>query len=350
MKRWSAGLTALVLLFAVCGCQPAQPEETPTTTTTTTTTTEATTTTTAAPKKDYNFLTGTDSLPVGATGRPVAVMIANDSRARPQRGIAQADLFVEAETEAGISRIMAVFASKENLPEEFGPVRSARTHFVRMADALDAVLVHAGGSPKAKTLISSSQMPEIDFCGPDSGSFWRDSALRKANGLDHSLVTSQKKIAARIKEKGYRTNTTANAPFSFGEVTGSKAAGTVQVKLSASQNVRFSYDSKAGVYLKQNGSSNAKAHKDEDGTQISAANVIVMYAKRYNEDSSHISFELDSGSALLATGGKAREIRWKRTDSQLSFTETDGSSAKLATGKTYICLVSTSYQKNTVCS
>lgn len=349
MKRWIALLTALVLALSLCGCSEAQPEE-ESTTKKTTTTTAATTVTTEAVKKDYNFLTGEQSLPEGASGRPVAVMIANDAKARPQRGISQADLFVEAETEGGIPRVMAVFASKESLPKEFGPIRSARTHFVRMADALDAVLIHAGGSPKAKALIKSSQMPVLDFCGADGSAFWRDSALRKKNGLDHSLVSSRAKAIARIEKKGLRQETTVKAPFAFGSVSGSKAAGTVTVKLSASQNARFTYDSKRNVYLKETGRNTISAHKDEDGTQIYASNVIVMYARRFNEDSSHVTFELGSGKALLATGGKAREIRWSRTDSQLSFTETDGSAAQLATGKTYICLISSSYESNTKCS
>lgn len=347
MKRFLAGFAAILMMIACCGCAANEPEEIPSTTTTTTT---QTTTTTKAPVKDYNFLTGETNLVKGATTRPVAVMINNLGKVRPQRGIDKADLYVEAETEGGITRIMAVFASQETLPDELGPIRSARTHFVRIADALDTIYVHAGGSPKAKALIKSTNLAEIDFCGADGGAFWRDSELRKKNGLEHSLLSNRKKISSRIEKRGYRTNYSAKAPFSFGEVAGSKAASKVQIKVSASQNVRFEYDAAKGVYLKYAGKKNLTPHNSYKGGQLSAANVVVMFAKRFKEDASHVTFELDNGTALLASGGTAREIKWSRTDSQLSFTEADGSSAKFATGKTYICLVHSGYKDDTVCS
>ena len=356
MKRWLALLLSAGMLLALCGCQPENPATEPDddgTSSTTTTTVTTTTTTKPAPVRYYNFLTGENSLTTNTASRPVAVMICNDSKARPQKGIAQADLYIESETEAGISRIMAVFAHNSTIPDELGAVRSARTHYVKMADALDAIIVHAGGSVLAKELINSSAMPDMDYCGADSKAFWRDPTLRKTKGYDHSLITGHDKLVERINKKNYRKNTTAKAPFLFGAKTGSAAATTLDVKLSASQNISFQYDEASGTYLKFNGktgSSKQKAHTDEDGTQIATANVIVMLANRYNEDATHVTFTLDSGKGFLFTGGTAREIGWKRTDSQLSFTEQNGDALAVATGKTYICLISDSYRKNVVYS
>lgn len=53
-------------------------------------------------------------------------MIGNNDKSRPQHGLDQADLYVEAETEGGITRIMAVFANAARVPSQLGPVRSAR--------------------------------------------------------------------------------------------------------------------------------------------------------------------------------------------------------------------------------
>lgn len=348
MKRWLSLLLCVSFLLALCGCDQTDPTDTPSSTSSATTTTN-TTTTKPAPVRYYNFLTGENSLTTNTASRPVAVMICNDSKARPQKGIAQADLYIESETEAGISRIMAVFAHNSSIPKELGAVRSARTHYVKIADALDAIIVHAGGSVLAKELINSSKMPDLDYCGADGKAFWRDPVLRKTKGYDHSLITGHDKLVERINKKNYRKETTAKAPFLFGAKKGSDAATTVDVKLSASQNISFSYDSASDTYLKFNGkSSNAKAHKDEDGTQIATANVIVMLANRYNEDATHVTFTLDSGKGFLFTGGTAREIGWKRTDSQLSFTEQNGEALAVAAGKTYICLISDSYRKNVV--
>lgn len=55
----------------------------------------------------------------------MAVMIGNNDKSRPQYGLDQADMYVEAETEGGITRIMAVFANAARVPAQLGPVRSA---------------------------------------------------------------------------------------------------------------------------------------------------------------------------------------------------------------------------------
>src|SRR3989344_1193710 len=61
--------------------------------------------------------------------RPLAVMIENHIEARPQSGIASADVIYEAVAEGGITRFMALFYC--NLSDiQVGPVRSARTYFL----------------------------------------------------------------------------------------------------------------------------------------------------------------------------------------------------------------------------
>lgn len=348
MKRCFAGLlvTGLILL---CGCQP-EPQETPTTTSATTTTTTVTTTT--AVPQDYDYLTGRKDMPVGASTRPVAVMYCNTRRSRPQRGISKASLYLEGEIDSGVTRIMAVFPSAESLPDGIGPVRSTRTHFVRMADALDTVLVHAGGSTAALARIKSDALADIDGCRSDGVAFWRDAVLRKKNGFDHSFVTGGSKLRSRIAAKKYRNNTTTKAPFTFSKTAaGSEPATALQAKIAPSQEVSFTYDKKKGVYLKQNDSlSHPTPHLDEDGTPITAANVIFLFARRYQEDKIHITYEMTSGDALLFTGGTARPIRWSRSDEQLMFYETGGSEAVVRPGKTYICLISTGSRSRAIYS
>ena len=85
-----------------------------------------------------------------------------------------------------------------------------------------------------------------------------------------------------------------------------------------------------------------------DGDPIRISNVIIMYDTRFNEDSSNISFQLNAGSGTLVSGGTSRPIKWKRTDSRLSFTEADGTPLTVATGKTYICLTSATLASQTV--
>ncbi len=57
-------------------------------------------------------------------GRVLAVKVDNVTAARPQNGLDRADIVYTEQVEAGLSRILAVFAS--DLPATVGPVRSAR--------------------------------------------------------------------------------------------------------------------------------------------------------------------------------------------------------------------------------
>ncbi|MFN0073996.1 MAG: DUF3048 domain-containing protein [Chloroflexota bacterium] len=108
---------------------------------------------------------------VESHARPLAVIIENAPDARPQAGLSQADLVVEAMTEGGISRFMAVFSSQE--PAVVGPVRSARHYFVALAAELGAPLVHFGASPRGYEEISTTKLPTVDGI-TGNGPFWRD--------------------------------------------------------------------------------------------------------------------------------------------------------------------------------
>lgn len=355
----------LVCVLAVCalgGCKTTSADNDPTTTTTeSVTTTTPTTTTTAAPTLPsnvglpeanpavYNRLTGENDNPAGANSRPVAIMVANDKGyARPQVGLSEADLFIEAETEGGYPRIMAVFSDASRVPAQVAPVRSARTHFVKMAQSLDAIYVHAGGSTGADALLSQlekdGKINRLNALGNNGNAFWRDQALRADRDYEHSLSTGGTGLTDRIAYRGFRT-TSDNAPFTFGTAVSGDTCNNVTVKLSGAETFSFAYNAETGRYTKY--LSNGNPHADTDGHAIEVTNVLVMYDTKFAESSQHISFTLESGSALLCSGGKARTVQWTRTESGLSFTE-NGAEATFLPGKTYICLVANSYKDGTV--
>lgn len=342
--RICAALMATVLLFSLAACGKKADGDTVTTTTATTTTT--TTPTTAPPVRYLNLLTGENALET-QQNRPVAFMIGNYGYTGApfmQKNIDKADLYVEAETEGGIGRIMAVFGSIENVPAEVGPVRSARTHFVKLAKSLDVIYCHVGGSTKAKSLIPSIGLTDLDSLTVTN------TQLRSANGgyVEHGKVFTLAKMQSAIKNRGIRTTTSTTSPFAFGEKAGSGKGNGVQVNISGSWKVAFTYDAATGLYTKRRSSLSSDVHKTIDGDSIQVKNVIVMYDTRYQEDAGHISFNLKSGNGVLVSGGTSRSVRWSRTDSGLSFTEADGTALTVAQGKTYICLTDTSNASKTV--
>ncbi len=355
----------LVAVLAVCalgGCGKAPAASDPTTTTTTesvTTTTPTTTTIVTTlptnsnlPEEDpalYNRLTGEYDNAAGGNSRPVAIMVANDKGyARPQVGLSQADLFIEAETEGGYPRIMAVFSDATRVPAQVAPVRSARTHFVKLAQSLDAIYIHAGGSTGADALLSeltsAGKIDRLNALSSSGNAFWRDQALLASRDYEHSLSTGGQGMLDRIADKNIRT-TSDKAPFTFGKTATGGVCNKVTVKLSGAETFSFAYDTESMKYTKY--LSNGNPHADTEGNAIEVTNVLVMYDNRYAESSKHVSFELNSGNAVLCSGGTARNIQWTRTENGLSFTE-NGGAATFLPGKTYICLVSDLYKDGTI--
>ncbi len=353
--RLCALLTAMLILLVGCGGE-AVTAPTTTVAATTTTTVTTTTTTTAAPSTttttkplEYNPLTGLYDMAAGSNTRAVGIMIGNDKKSRPQVGIDKADWYIETETEGGISRIMAIFANCERVPSKLGPVRSARTPFVKLAQSLDLIYAHAGGSVAAKALLEKLDLADVNALRYEGSTFWRDKTLRKERGYEYSLLTSGAKLAAHAKRKNYRTSSRNGIPFTFdGNAAKGNNATKIQCDVSSRQTVSFKYDAAAGLYYKSNGElSDATPHKSTTGGQIAVSNVVVLFDRRYAENDTTSTYELESGEGLLFTAGKVRSIRFNRTDNSLTFTEADGSKATVSTGKTYILLVNKNLKNGT---
>lgn len=334
MKRALSLAIAVLLLVSLTACSGGGDTQT------TTTTGSTTTTTTVSTADGYNALTGQYNLPEGASNRPIGIMVPNDSSVvGKQLGVDKADFYMECETEGAIPRLLTVFASIENVPETYGPIRSARTPFVATARALDLVYVHAGGSKRATALLNDGVLDRFNALA-GGNTFWRDAELKASIDLEHSLVTGKEKLKEKFENSSYSKTITKNMPFVFGEATGDITANKVQVHSTPSTRLTFIYDSATGLYGKNIGSlENHKPHTSMAGDQIQVANVLVVYAEKYNETSQHINFRTGTGSAYLISGGTAREISYTRGEDSLSFQEKDGTAAKFATGKIYMILV-----------
>lgn len=351
--RLLAGLSCAAMLLAGAGCggNPAATSDSPAADVSGSADSAPGTTAPTQPVGQQNRLSGLYDLDVGEENRPLAFMIGNNDRSRPQIGLDKADLYVEAETEGGITRIMAVFPNAARVPEQLTPLRSARTPFVLLAQSLDVVYCHAGGSDMGLKTIDQTGIDHINALNYDpNGTFWRDQTLSSQRGLEYSLSTSGENIAARMDSMEIRKNSDRAMPYGFTDTVPSGSAVTqVQVKFSGLQTINFQYDAAQKVYKKYNGSlENAEAHTMIDGTQLSAANVLVMYDEKYMENSVTCSFRLQSGSGAAFIGGVNVPFSWQRTEGGLSFFALDGSPLKVLPGKTYICLVANEYQGDTV--
>lgn len=338
---------ALAMAMLIVGCSDETPNEptanAETTAAATTTTAQLTTEDPVDPvptDMQYNALTGEYDIPKDSPTRWVAVMIGNNDASRPQYNVSQADMFIEGETEGGITRIMAVFGSVDRLPSTLGPVRSARTHFVTLAQALDVVYCHAGGSETALAKLERINIDNANALVHYGSAYWRDMALANSKGYEYSMMTGADELGTLINSLGYSSTQERAAPFTFGDTRGTDSGKRVQIDVTYYQTVNFVYDEEDGVYVKYNGTfENGERHDCEDGTPITASNVVVLYAPKYMENDVTCNFDLSAGQGILLSGGTSRSIEYTCSESGLTFTEENGSRVEMAKGKTYICLV-----------
>ncbi len=340
LRRTAALLTALTLLLTGCG-GGEEPLSVPVETTTTTATT---TTTTTKPPLGLNALTGVEDMKTD-NDRPIGFVVTDEDQYHVQIGLDKADMYFESETEAGIPRILAIFSSIDRIPDEIGPVRSARPHFVKFAAGMDAMYGHIGGSRTGLDTIRALGVAEIGSAEHINSVL---AASKNRSWNRKTFVAS--KVRSEAANRGHRLTTDADAPFVFGNKTGSAVANTVVVRISHSYHMAFTYDSAKGVYQKHRNSLDTPIHTVHGGGTIEVSNVIVLYDTRQVDpkDANRCDYPLVSGSGTVASGGTSRGMRWARDDSGLHFYESDGTTPlAVATGKTYVCLVNEALKSGT---
>lgn len=293
---------------------------------------------------DYDPLTGldkADDLPDGQ--RPVAIMVNNVQAALPQTGISSADVIYEMETEAGITRMMAVYSDYTKVPL-VGPVRSARDQFVQFVLPLNAIFVHIGGSTYANEMLNYYQYQDIDglYLGLTAFVFDEDRYQNQGKAQEHCWYTSAELITQGINAVGLQTTGTLNPLFQFGSAAdGSAPAKEISFRFSGYGDAAFHYDEATGSYLKDiYGSAQIDAGT---GAQLSFTNLFVLYAKvGYKADTQLTDFDLTSGEGYYFTGGRYTPIHWEKEghETQLKVYDESGKELTVNPGKSYIAVVS----------
>lgn len=340
----AAAAAALLLTAAGCGKKDTSILESSSVPTTTTTTTAP------QPVLGLNRLTGLHDMETD-NDRPIGVVVTDESATLVQINLEKADMFFEAETEAGIPRILAIFSSVDRLPDEIGPVRSARPHFVKFAKALDCIYCHIGGSQTGLETIQTLKVDDITGCETVNA------VLKSSKNYSWNRKTFVRdKVLSRVDSRKMRKTTTTAVPFQFGKKAGCATANTVVVKLSEAYDMAFTYDAEKGQYLKHRSSLDTPVHTTHTGGPIAVSNVIVMYDHRTLDEvyssgghtANRYDFDLKSGSGLLASGGTSREIRWTNSSDGLHYYESDGVTPLTVTeGKTFVCLASDTLRSRT---
>lgn len=270
--------------------------------------------------------------------RPIAVMIDNHIKAMQQAGLEQADLIYEMIVEGGETRLMLILKDK-NL-SKIGPIRSSRHNFLDYALENDAIYVHYGWSPKAKSDISSLGINNINgiFESGSKKGFWRDTA----KNAPHNAVTKTENILSIAERKNYRTTTDKEPVLNYvvDEVNleEGQAADTVTIPYSDHNTVKYTYDAEKKVYTRY-----SRGKKQVDWVTkntVTTKNIIITFAKNTSMDSKDRQ-NIENVKTLdgyYITNGKAIKIKCKKTSrsSQTVYEDLNGNEINVNDGKTFI--------------
>ena len=280
--------------------------------------------------------------------RPVAIMINNIKAAMPQIGVSEAEIVYEILEEGGITRLLCVYNDYKSIPE-IGSVRSARDYYIDIANAHDAVYVHAGGSVYAKEALATGKTDHLDGLYLDH--FYRSAERRKTMAKEHTLMISGDGIVKNMQTKKYRQTTDAPQPLAFGaHCPSGEDAVYVEIPFSMAFKTNpyalsfFNYVPEKGTYSKGHYGTD---HIDgDDGEILSFTNLLTLECAHsvIPGDANgciRVNFT-GSGKGKYFTGGKYKEIVWKKQSRTSAYTlyEADGETPLLLNpGKSYIAIV-----------
>ena len=263
--------------------------------------------------------------------RAISVMVNNHTQARPQSGLSNADLVYEMLAEGNITRFLAVYQSE--MPEQVGPIRSARNYYIDLAKGLNSLYIAHGYSPEAEQMLKSGYIDQLNGMQYD-GTLFKRSSERKAPHNSYITFESIKKGATN---KGYEL-TGAPTSFTFlSEEDIEGLSGDVVTKADinygeTAYNVQFTYNEQAEKYERySNGTQTIDAETDKP---ILVDNVLIIETSHQVVDNKgRRDIDLQSGgNGYLLQKGKVNEVEWENKNGRI-VPVLNGIEVRLSTGQ-----------------
>jgi hypothetical protein len=279
--------------------------------------------------------------------RPVVVKVPNDPAARPQSGLANADLIWEIPVEGGITRYAVVFHSEE--AASVGPVRSARLSDLQYVPMLRAILVHVGGSEPVleKVRAAAARGDFVDVDEFTTASAFERLTTKQAPYNAYTSTAKARAAAAKSPkvDKPIPALDFANDAPKDGKVT----ANVTLAYAAASQRVTYTWSS--SVWKRTQAGT---ATKDAaTNAEVSPVNVVII-----KTDITEIPGTADvtgapsldfrstgSGTVIVLRDGMRFDGTWKRSEGDMfRFADASGAAIALKAGLTWIHIVPTDMQ------
>ncbi|WP_413761360.1 DUF3048 domain-containing protein [Streptomyces sp. MMBL 11-3] len=269
--------------------------------------------------------------PAPRAASPLVVKIDNVPGARPQTGLDAADLVYAEQVEGGLSRLMAVYATR--LPDAIGPVRSARESDLELLRQFhDPTLAFSGAQKKLLPLIGRA--PLRTALPEEKGSaYYRDTDRPSP----HNLYLRPRRLLAATP--GSDALTTG---FRYGPAP---AGGTPErTRTVRFPQARFTFDW-SGDRRRWLVSMDGTPAVTAGGKRVAASTVVVQYvhirASRYHDYLGNVTpytETVGSGRAKVLRDGKAFDAAWQRPAATggTRFTTADGAPVNFAEGQVWV--------------
>jgi hypothetical protein len=267
-----------------------------------------------------------------SVGPVLAVKIDNVRSARPQTGLDAADIVYAEQVEGGLSRLMAVYATR--LPKAVGPVRSARESDLELLRQFDEpTLAFSGAQRKLLPLIDRAPLNAEPPESAASGAYYRGTDKAAPHNL---YLRPQRLIGAAPGADALTTG------FRYGAAP---EGGTPEKSRTVRfPSARFTFTWSAdrhGWLVSMDGTPTVAP----GGERVAAATVVVQYVKvresRFHDvlgNNSPYTQSVGSGRAQVLRDGRAFDVVWRRgaATEGTDFTTADGTPVNFAKGQVWV--------------
>lgn len=268
-----------------------------------------------------------------AEAAPVlAVKVDNASGARPHTAIEDADMVYVEKVEGGMSRLIGIYSSE--LPEEIGPVRSAREYNAEQLRTFgQPALAYSGAQAGVDELLDKSPLFNLsNDTFPEA--YARDDSRPAPHNLylDPQVLLDEADEASLSDDIGLEFG---DEPGGGGVPTDERAVdyGTAEIKVEWSDEEErwlASFDGEPAM--------------STDGEQLGGKTVVFqevdMPPSEFQDPTNTTPFieTVGSGTATVLRDGKAYETEWERTDADggTTYTLPNGDPMPFDPGQTWV--------------
>ena len=300
--------------------------------------------------------------PDDAASQPVlAIKVENDPMVRPQYGIDAADLVVEELVEGGMTRFVAFYQS--TIPDEIGPIRSARHVDASIISPLADYFVYSGASGVTRNYFGQNIPAEVIPVNEGGDGMHRTKYYPAPHNVylyPMEVIGSNKAKVSEtaglfVRPVASATTTESSSPSASPSgsasptsiITAGESVNSVRLQFAKANKPGWTWDAAKSVWVRDDGS---KPHMAKSGNQISAANLVVLRVTTtdagYRDPAGGFvprTVLEGTGAGFAVVGDKKIAVTWSKPDvkSPITLTDAAGAVVGLLPGVTWVELIPT---------